>query len=328
MRAVTQNTYGSAGVFQLCEVDRPDIGGDEVLIRVHGAGVDRGVWHLMTGLPYVGRLAFGLQAPKTAVPGMDLAGVVAAVGDHVTRFRPGDEVFGIGKGAYAEYARAAEAKLAPKPTNLTFAQAAAVPISGLTALQAVRDHGEVSAGDRVLIVGASGGVGTYAVQLAKAFGAHVTGVCSSGKVDLVRSLGADHVIDYAREDFAARAERYDVIVDIGGGSSLARLRQTLTSNGTLVIVGSEGGGRWFGGIDRQLRASMLSPFIGQKLGSFINRENHQDMLVLKQLIETGDVTPAIDRTFPLEAAGDAVQYVAAGRTRGKAVIAVDASGGT
>ena len=327
MRAITQDTYGAADVLEFRDIEPPGIADDEVLIRVHAAGVDRGVWHLMTGLPYLGRLAFGLRAPKTPVPGMDLAGVVEAVGDDVTRFRPGDEVFGIGKGAYAEYARAPGAKLAPKPANLAFVQAAAVPISGLTALQAVRDHGKVCAGDRVLIIGASGGVGTFAVQLAKTFGAHVTGVCSSRKVGLVRSLGADDVIDYTCEDFAAGTERYDVIIDIGGNSSLARLRQTLTADGRLVIVGSEGGGRWLGGIDRQLRASLMSPFVGQTLGTFINRENYHDMLLLKQLIEAGDVTPAIDRNFPLEAAKDAVQYVAEGRARGKAVITIDGTGG-
>ena len=248
------------------------IGDDEVLVRVHAAGVDQGVWHVMAGLPYPIRLAgYGIRAPKNPVPGADLAGVVEAVGKDVTRFQPGDEVFGIGKGSFAEYARAREDKLAPKPANLSFEQAAAVAISGLTALQGLRDHGNVRPGQKVLIIGASGGVGTYAVQMAKAFGAEVTGVCSTAKVDLVRSIGADHVIDYTREDFAEGKQRYDVILDIGGNSSLSRLRRALTPKGTLVIVGGETGGRWLGGFDRQLRARLLSPFVGQTLTTFISR---------------------------------------------------------
>ena len=232
MKAIVQDTYGATDVLELRDIDQPEIADDEVLVRVHAAGVDRGVWHLMTGLAYPIRLAgYGLRAPKTPVPGMDLAGVVEAVGTDVTRFRPGDEVFGIGKGAYAEYARAPENKLAPKPANLSFEQAAVVAISGSTALQAVRDKGRIEPGQKVLIIGASGGVGTYAVQLAKAFGAEVTGVCSTTKVDMVRSLGADHVIDYTRADFADGEQRYDVILDIGGKSSLSRLRRALTPQG-------------------------------------------------------------------------------------------------
>ena len=323
MRAIVQDRYGSTDVLELRDIDKPAIGDDEVLLRVHAAGVDRGVWHLMTGLAYPIRLAgYGVRAPKTPVPGSDVAGVVEAVGKDVTRFRPGDEVFGIGKGAYAEYARAPENKLAPKPANLTFEQAAVIAISGLTALQAVRDHGKVQPGQRVLVIGASGGVGTYAVQLAKAFGAEVTGVCSTTKVDLVRTLGADRVIDYAREDFADGTQRYDVILDIGGNSSLSRLRRALTPRGTLVIVGGEGGGRWLGGLDRQLRALLLSPFVGQKLGMFVNSENSADMLVLKELIEAGKVTPAIDRTYPLSEAHKAIRYLEEGHARGMVVITV------
>ena len=253
---------------------------------------------------------------------MNLAGVVEAVGKDVTRFQPGDEVFGIGKGAFAEYARAAENKLAPKPANLTFEQAAAVAVSGLTALQGLRDHGRVEAGQQVLIIGASGGVGTYAVQLAKAFGAEVTAVCSATKVDLVRSLGADHVIDYTRDDFAEGEQRYDVILDIGGNSSLSRLRRALAPTGTLVIAGGETDGRWLGGSDRQIRALLLSPFVGQKLGTFICSENHEDLLVLKELIEAGKVTPVIDRTYPLSEAPKAIRYLAEGHARGKVVITV------
>jgi NADPH:quinone reductase-like Zn-dependent oxidoreductase len=323
MKAIVHDTYGSADVLELRDVDQPAIADDEVLVRVHAAGVDRGVWHVMTGLPYPIRLAgYGLRAPKNPVLGMDLAGVVEAVGKDVTRFQPGDAVFGIGKGAFAEYARVPENKLAPKPANLSFQQAAAVAISGLTALQGVRDHGRVEAGDEVLIIGASGGVGSYAVQLAKAFGAEVTAVCSSTKVDLVRSLGADHIIDYTRDDFANGQHRYDVILDIGGNSSLSRLRSTLAPKGTLVIMGGETDGRWLGGSDRQVRAMLLSLFTSQKLGTFICKENHEDMLVLKELIEAGKVTPAIDRTYPLSEVPTAVRYLETGHARGKVVITV------
>jgi NADPH:quinone reductase-like Zn-dependent oxidoreductase len=277
----------------------------------------------MRGLPYPIRLAgYGFRAPKNPVIGSDVAGVVEAVGKNVSRFQPGDEVFGIGKGSYAEYVCAREDKLAPKPVNLTFEQAAVLAIMGSTALQALRDHGRVEPGQEVLIIGASGGVGTYAVQIAKAFGAHVTGVCSTTKVEMVRSIGADHVIDYKREDFAEGDRRYDVILDIGGNSSLARLRRALASQGILVIVGGEGGGRWLGGTDRQLRAMMLSPFVGQKLGTFVNKENHEDLLVLKELTESGKITPVIDRTYPLSEIPEAMRYLEAGHARGKVVITV------
>ncbi len=324
MKAIVQDEYGEVDdVLRLEEIDKPEIGADEVLVRVHAAGVDRGVWHVMTGLPYPIRLAgYGLRAPKTPVPGMDVAGVVEAVGKDVTRFRFGDEVFGVAKGSFAEYARAPENKLAPKPANLTFEQAAAVAISGLTALQALRDGGKVQPGQRVLIIGASGGVGSYAVQLAKAFGAHVTGVCSTTKVDMVRSIGADQVIDYTRDDFAEGEQRYDLILDIGGNSSLSRLRHALTPKGTLTIVGGETGGRWLGGYDRMLRAPLVSTFVGQKLGALVSSENHEDMLVLKELIEAGKVTPAIDRTYPLSEASKAIRHVEEGHARGKVVITV------
>ena len=323
MKAIVQDTYGSTDVLELRDIDKPEIADDQVLVRVHAAGVDRGVWHVMTGLPYPVRLAgYGLRAPKTPVPGMDLAGVVEAVGKDVTRFRPGDEVFGIGKGTFAEYARAPENKLAPKPANLTFEQAAAVAISGLTALQGLRDHGRVEPGQKVLITGASGGVGTFAVQLAKAFGAEVTGVCSTTKVDMVRALGADRVIDYTREDFADGQRRYDVILDIGGNPSLSRLRRALAPKGTLVIVGGETGGRWLGGYDRQLRALLLSRFVSQKLATFISRENYQDLIALKELIESGKITPVIDRTYPLTEAPQAIRYLEQGHARGKLVITV------
>ncbi|HEY0474265.1 MAG TPA: NAD(P)-dependent alcohol dehydrogenase [Kribbella sp.] len=321
MLAIVHETYGSTDVLGLRDIDRPEPADDEVLVRVRAAGVDRGVWHVMTGLPYPIRLAgYGLRAPKNPVLGADLAGVVVATGRSVTRFQPGDEVFGIGKGSFGEYARVLERKLAPKPANLTFDQAAAVPISGTTALQGVRDHGRIQPGQKVLITGASGGVGTYAVQLAKAFGAEVTAVCSTTKLDLVRSLGADHLIDYTREDFAAGGAQYDVILDIGGNASLSRLRAALVPKGTLVIMGGETGGRWLGGTDRQVRALLLSPFVGQRLGTFVNSENHEDLIVLTGLIESGAVTPVVDRRFPLSEAPKAIQYLIDGHARGKLVI--------
>jgi NADPH:quinone reductase-like Zn-dependent oxidoreductase len=323
MRAIVQETYGSPDVLELREIDKPGITEDEVLVRVHAAGVDRGVWHLMMGLPYPVRLAgYGLRAPKNPVPSMDVAGVAEAVGKNVTRFEPGDEVFGIGKGTFAEYAPALEAKLAPRPANLTFEQAAVLAISGLTALQGLRDHGRLESGQKVLVIGASGGVGTFAVQIAKAFGAHVTGVCSASKVDMVLSIGADQVIDYTRDDFADGEQRYDLVLDTGGNASLARLRSALTPEGTLVIVGGEGGGRWLGGTDRQLRALMLSPFVGQKLGAFVSKENYEDMMVLKELIESGNVTPVIDRTYPLAEVPEAIRYLEEGHARGKVVITI------
>jgi NADPH:quinone reductase-like Zn-dependent oxidoreductase len=323
VKAIAQDSYGSTDVLELRDIDKPEIANDEVLVRVRAAGVDRGVWHLMTGLAYPIRLAgYGLRRPKNPVRGRELAGRVEAVGKDVTRFRPGDEVMGIGEGSFAEYAPAREDKLAAKPANLTFEQAAAVPISASTALQALRDHGHVQSGQKVLVIGASGGVGTYAVQLAKAFGAEVTGVCSTAKVDVVRSIGADHVIDYTREDFADGRHHYDLILDIGGNSSLSRLRRALTPHGTLVLVGGEGGGRWLGGLDRQLRALLLSRFVGQKLRWFISREDYQHLMLLKDLIEAGKITPVIDRTYPLVDAPQAIRYLEQGQAIGKIVITV------
>src|ERR671914_1220731 len=323
MKAIVRDTYGSLDVLELRDIDKPKIGDEEVLVRVHAAGVGRDVWHIMTGLPYPIRLAgYGLRAPKNPVIGSEVSGVVEAIGKDVSTYQPGDEVFGIGKGSYAEYARAPEDKLAPKPENLAFEQAAVLAIMSSTALQALRDQGRVEPGQEVLIIGASGGVGTYAVQIAKAFGAHVTGVCSTKKVEMVRSIGADHVIDYTREDFAEGEQRYDLILDIGGNSSLSRLRRTLAPEGTLIITGGEGGGRWLGGTDRQLRAMILSPFVGQKLGTFVNKENHEDLLVLKELIESGKITPVIDRTYPLAEVPEAIRYLEGGHAKRKVVISV------
>jgi NADPH:quinone reductase-like Zn-dependent oxidoreductase len=310
-------------VMQLREIDKPAIGDHDVLVRVHAAGVDQGVWHLMAGLPYVVRVTgVGLRAPKNRVRGYDVAGRVEAVGENVTGFQPGDKVFGSCRGSFAEYACARADRLAPKPANLTFEQAAAVPISGYAALQAVRDQGKVRPGQRVLIIGAGGGVGTFAVQLAKAFGAEVTGVCSTTKLELVRSIGADHVIDYTRDDFADGRDRFDVILDIAGNSSLSHLRRALAPQGTLVIVGGEGGGRWFGGIDRQLRAHVLSLFVRQKLGTWISTERKEDLEALRELLEAGKVMPVVDRTFPLSEVPDAIRYLRDGRAHGKVVITV------
>lgn len=324
MKAIVQDEYGQAeDVLRLEEIDRPEIGHNEVLVRVQAAGVDRGVWHLMTGLPYPVRFAgYGVRAPRTRVRGMDVAGRVEAVGKNVTGLQPGDEVFGVAEGSFAEYATAREDKLAPKPKNLTFEQTAAVPVSALTALQGIRDRAQVQPGQQVLIIGASGGVGTFAMQIAKAFGADVTGVCSTTKMDMLRSIGADHVIDYTLDDIADGKQRYDVILDTGGPRSLTHLRRALAPRGTLVIVGSETGGRWLGGIDRQLRALMLAPFVGQQLGSFICSENAKDLIELSELIESGKVTPVIDRTYPLGETPAAIRYMAEGRARGKVVINV------
>src|SRR5437879_6377569 len=321
MQASVRRQYGSADLVHVAEIDRPIVKDGEVLVRVRAAGVDRGVWHLMAGKPYLMRIAgFGLRAPKNPVLGRELAGTVESVGIGVTRFKPGDPVFGIGEGSFAQYVVARDDSLAPKPQNLTFEQAAPIGISGLTAIQAVRDHAHVTAGQQVLIIGASGGVGTFAVQIAKSYGPRVAGVCSTSKVEMVHSIGADRVIDYTREDFAAGDQRYDVIIDTGGNSPLARLRSALTPDGTLVVVGGEGGGSWFGGIDRQLRAKMLSRSKGQKLRSFICKENHDDLLVLKDLIEAGKLTPVVGKTYPLAAVPEAIRDLENGRAQGKLVI--------
>ncbi len=321
MQAVVQDRYGSADVLHVARIDRPAIGDGEVLLRVHAAGLDRGTWHLMTGTPYLLRLVFGIRGPKQPVPGRDVAGTVVAVGSAVTRFVAGDEVYGFGPGSFAEYAVAREDKLARKPVNVTFEQAAVVPVSGLTALQSLCDVGRVASGQKVLITGASGGVGSYAVQLAKAFGAEVTGVCSTAKLDLVRSLGAHHVSDYTQADFADGAQRYDLILDIAGNPALSRLRRALTRTGTLVLVGGEEGGDWTGGsFERQLWARTVSLFVRQRLTSSLNRERGSDLERLTALIEAGQVTPSIDRTYPLDQAPEAMRRLEAGQVRGKVAI--------
>ena len=323
MNSIVQDAYGTnESVLRLAETARPAVGDDEILVRVAAASVDKGTWHLMTGLPFAMRLAgFGVRRPKASNPGRSLAGTVEAVGKDVTEFKPGDEVYGSCDGSFAEYARAQARLLAPKPANMSFEQAAAVPISGVTALQAVR-KAQVRPGQRVLIVGASGGVGSFAVQIAKAFGAEVTGVCSTAKTDLVRSLGADHVVDYTRDDFTSGEQRYDVIIDTGGNRRLSHLRRALTPRGTLVIVGGETGGRWLGGFDRSLRATLLSPLVSQKLRMLASKENAADLAVLTELIESGQVTAAIDRTYPLSETAAAIQHLHNGHARGKVVISI------
>lgn len=324
MQAIVQDVYGEAAdVLRLADIARPAIAEDEVLVRVHAAGVDRGVWHIMTGLPYPVRLmGYGLRAPSTQVRGREVAGIVEAVGAQVSTVRPGDEVYGIGEGSFAEYVTVKASKLAPKPKNLTFEQAASAPVSAISALQGVRDSGQVQAGQKVLVIGASGGVGTFAVQIAKAFGAEVTGMCSTAKTDLVRSLGADDVIDYTRADVADAGRRYDVIIDTGGNRSLTRLRRVLTPRGTLVIVGAETGGRWLGGVGRLVKAPLLSPFVSQRLRPLVSSENAEDLVVFTALAESGAVTPAIDRTYRLSETPAAIQRMQGGHARGKVVVTV------
>jgi NADPH:quinone reductase-like Zn-dependent oxidoreductase len=323
MQAVIQDRYGSADVLTTSSIAIPRIAPDEVLIEVVAAGVDRGVWHLVTGKPYLVRLAgYGVTKPKNPVPGLDVSGRVVAIGDDVERFQVGDEVFGIANGAYAEFATAKEKKLAHKPSTLSFEDAAVASISGITALQALTDVGQVEAGQSVLVIGASGGVGTYAVQIAKALGATVTGVASGAKADLVRSLGADRVIDYSTQNYLTGDIRYDLIVDIGGLNPVKRLRGALKKSGTLVIVGGEGGGTVTGGIGRQLRAKLLSPFVPQRLTFFISAEHHSHIERLARFMKDGDVIPAVGRRYRLEEVPEAIADLEAGRARGKSVVIV------
>jgi NADPH:quinone reductase-like Zn-dependent oxidoreductase len=325
MQAIVQRRYGTVpeDVLRLERIAKPAVAPGEVLLRVRAAGVDRGTWHLMTGTPYLARaIGFGLRAPKTAVPGWAVAGTVEAVGQDVTGVQPGDEVFGTCRGSFAEYVTARPGQLAAKPASLSFEQAAALPISATTALQAVRDQAKVQPGQHVLVIGASGGVGTFAVQIAKAFGARVTGACSTAKTDLVRAVGADHVLDYSREDPTAGPHRYDVVIDIGGNRPVSHLRRALTPRGTLVITGGENGGSWLGGIGRNIGAQLLSPFVRQRLTAFVARERRADLMSLRDLAGCGAVTPAIERTYPLSQADAALRHLAEGRARGKVVISI------
>ena len=323
MRAIVQETYGSSDTLRVAEIARPRIAPDEVLVEVHAAGVDRGVWHLMAGLPFLIRLTgFGVTRPKNSVPGHDVAGRVAAVGPDVTRFAVGDEVFGIASGAYAEYAAARESKLTHKPASLSFEEAAVAAISGITALQALTDVAGIEPGQTVLVIGASGGVGSYAVQIAQALGGTVTGVASAAKATLVRSLGADHVIDYAAGDYLDGSIRYDLIVDTGGRNPVRKLRKALQRKGTLVIVGGEGGGRITGGIGRQVGATLLSMFVAQRMGTFVSQEHHSHIDRLAIHLEAGTVVPAVGNRYPLELAPQAIADLEAGRVWGKSVIVV------
>jgi NADPH:quinone reductase-like Zn-dependent oxidoreductase len=323
MKAIVQDRYGSADVLEFRDIEDPVVGENDVLVRVHAAGCGPDVWHLMTGLPYFARLMVGFGRPKVSVRGRDVSGTVAAVGSSVKGLQPGDEVMGIVEGSFAEMAIGRPDKLVPKPARLTFEEAAAIPISGLTALQAIRDEGRVQPGQTVLVIGAAGGVGTLAVQIAKASGAKVTGLCSTTKVDLVRSISADDWIDYTREDFADGSRRWDVIVDTAGRRPLSQLRRALTPKGTLVVVGGDGGGRWTGGFFRgMLRGPLLSLFVGQRLGGLVSKEKQEDLQTLGELIEAGKVTPVIDRSYPLIEAPDAIRYLEKGHPGGKVVITV------
>ena len=319
MQAIVHSRYGPPDALELKDIDTPVVTDDQVLVRVHAAAVGKGDWLTVQGLPYVARLRYGLPNPKHPVPGFDVAGRVEAVGSHVTQLQPGAAVFGWCDGAFAEYASVPQDQLVGKPANLTFEQAAAVPISGFAALQALRDTGGVQPGQRVVVIGASGGVGSFAVQLAKAFGAEVTGVCSTKSLEMVRALGADQVIDYTQEDFTRTGQRYDLILEMAGNRSLADLRRALTPKGTLVLVGGSGG-RWLMGTGRTLRAVLVSPFVGQRLRSFLSKPRGADLVVLKELIEAGKLTPVIDRTFPLREAPAAIGYVGERSTQGKTVI--------
>jgi NADPH:quinone reductase-like Zn-dependent oxidoreductase len=321
MRAIVQGSYGSTDVLRLARIAPPKIADGEVLVRVHAAGLDRGTWHLMTGRPYLLRLIAGVRGPRQPVAGLDVAGTVAAVGPGVTRFSVGDEVFGFGRGTFAEYTAAREDKLARMPARLTFEQAAVVPVSAVTALNALTVVGHVKTGQKVLVTGASGGVGSYAVQLARALGAEVTGVCSTTKVDLVRSLGAAHVIDYTQDDFADGAHRYDLIIDIAGNPALGRLRRALTPSGTAVLTGGEDGGN-VTGMGRQLRALALSPFVRQRLTMLTPRQRASDLERVTEFLEAGTVTPSIGATYPLDQVRRAMSQLAAGQARGKIAITI------
>ena len=322
MKAIVQNRYGPPeDVLDLRDIDTPVIKDTEVLVRVHAAAVGIGDWLIARGLPYLARLGYGLRKPGHTVAGLEVAGLVEAVGKHVTQFRVGDEVFGWCHGAFAECVAVAEDALAPKPANLTFEQAAAVPISAFAALQALRDAGQVQPGQTVLVIGASGGVGTFAVQLAKAAGAEVTAVCSTRNVDLVRSIGADHVIDYTQQAITQRGQRYDLILDMAGNRPLSELRRALAPEGTLVFVGGSGG-PWLMGMGRTIGALVMSPIVRQRLRPFFSKPRKADLVVLKELIEVGKVTPIIDRTYPLSATPQAIDYLGQRHTRGKTVISV------
>jgi NADPH:quinone reductase-like Zn-dependent oxidoreductase len=323
LKAITYHEYGSPDALEFEDVDAPVVKDDEVLVRVRAASVNPRDWHFMRGVPYFMRAQAGLRRPKSSLLGSDVAGQVEAVGTAVTRFHPGDEVFAhVQEGGFAEYAAVPEEALGLKPANLTFEQAAAVPLAGLTALEGLRDQGRVRPGQKVLIIGAAGGVGTFAVQLAKHFGADVTGVCSTRNLDLVRSIGADHVIDYTREDLTQGGQRYDLIFQLAGTRSPSDLRRALTPKGTLLLSSGESDGRWVGPMDRILKALVLAPFVSQRLSSFLAKSTTEDLQVLKELIEAGKVSPVIDRTYPQSEVPEAIRYLEEGHARGKVVVTV------
>jgi NADPH:quinone reductase-like Zn-dependent oxidoreductase len=319
MRAIVQDSYGSADVLRLAEIDRPTVGANEVLVHTRAASLHIGDWHLMNGLPYLVRLT-GLRKPASAVRGLDLAGTIEQVGTDVTRFRPGDEVFGVGDGSLAEFVAARADKLELKPARLSFEQAAAVPTSAVTALQSVASVRTAGVGERVLVLGASGAVGGYAVQLARAFGAHVTGVASAAKLDYVRSLGAEVALDYAHRDITRSGERYDLVVDTGGNRSISTLRKLLAPRGTLVLVGGEGGGRVTGGFGRMLRVAVVSLFVPQKLTGLVSVVRPDDLATLAELLESGTIAPVIDAVYPLAEAATAMRRLTDGSVRGKLVV--------
>ena len=324
MKAIVQDRYGSPDVLELREVDKPAVADHEVLVRVHAAAVNARDWHLMRGDPYLARLVLGVRRPKTKIRGTDFAGRVEAVGKDVTRFRPGDEVFGEADGAFAEYVSASDDVLEPKPANLTFEQAAVVPLAGNTALMGLRDLGRVQPGQKVLVNGASGGVGTFAVQIAKSFGAEVTGVCSTRNMDLVRSIGADHVIDYTWEDFTRSGRQYDVVLDLVGNRSLAECRRALTLAGTLVLSGggTSEGGSLVGPMGLILRGQALSRFVRHRLLVLTATPSRENLAALRELAESGEITPVIDRTYPLSEVPEAIRYLEVEHARAKVVITV------
>ena len=321
MKAIVQDRYGNPeAVLGLQEIAKPAVKDGEALVRVHAASIHVGDWLVVTGVPYIARPAYG--KPKGRVPGTDIAGTVEAVGNGVTGLRPGDEVFGWCTGAFAEYASAPADHFVPKPTSLTFEQAAAVGVSASTALQLLRDQGKIKPGQKVLINGASGGIGTFAVQIAKTFGAEVTGVCSTRNVEMVRSIGADHVIDYTREDFTRNGHRFDFILDNMANHSLSDTRRVLTPSGKLQSNNGTSGGRWFGTIGTVLKSATVSMFERRQLGPAIKFANRADLLVLKELIEAGKITPVIDATYALSDTGRGLAHVGEGHAQGTVVISV------
>jgi NADPH:quinone reductase-like Zn-dependent oxidoreductase len=326
VKAIVRDSYGSPDVLELTDIDKPEPADDEVLLRVHAASINPADWHFLRGIPYIARMQFGLRKPKDSILGCDVAGHIEAVGNNVTMLQPGEEVFGSpfmhGLGAFAEWVCISEDLLAPKPATLSFEQAAAVPVAASTALQGLRDQGQIEPGHKVLIIGASGGVGTFAVQIAKSFNAEVSGVCSTRNVEIVRSLGADHVIDYTVEDFTRSGRKYDLIFQLAGTLSPSECRSALTPKGTLVLSSGESEGRWIGPVERVIKALVLSPFVSQKMASFTVKPNKEDLQLLKQFIEEGTLTPVIDRTYPLAQLPEAIRYLEEGHAQGKVIITV------